>query len=80
MICQNDNLIGIEKIKEIKNEDIIEILTTYGDFFYKIFDVKTMSKDELEKIEVQSQNEQLILYTEFEDTDESFYVIFANKI
>lgn len=80
MICENSKLNGMEKIKEIKNEDIIEILTTYGDFFYQIYDVKTMSKNEFEKIEVQSQKEQLILYTETKDELENYYVILANKI
>ena len=80
MICENSKLNGMEKIKEVKKEDIIEILTTYGDFFYQIYDVKTMSKNEFDKIEVQSKKEQLILYTETENKSESYYIILANKI
>ena len=80
MICENSNLNGMEKLQEVTNEDVIEILTTYGDFFYQIYDIKTISKDEFEKIEVQSQEEQLLLYTETKDNDGNFYVILANKI
>ena len=80
MICENSNLNGMEKLQEVTNEDVIEILTTYGDFFYQIYDIKTIGKDEFEKIEVQSQEEQLLLYTESKDNDGNFYVIFANKI
>ena len=80
MIYANSNLNGMEKLQEVTNEDVIEILTTYGDFFYQIYDIKTISKDEFEKIEVQSQEEQLLLYTETKDNDGNFYVIFANKI
>ena len=69
---------------ELKNGDIIEVQTDYGDFFYKIYNSEIVLDTDGEKLEIQNNEERLMIYTCYPFHNSSYteyrYVIFAKKI
>jgi sortase A len=50
-------------LKEIKNGDIINITTDYGQFEYKVISAKIADKTDTTAYDLTQEKEQLILYT-----------------
>ena len=53
----------VNSLKDIKNNDIINVDTNYGEFTYQVDNIKIMNKNEYGKIKNKYDNEYLILYT-----------------
>ena len=74
----------VNSLKDIKNNDIINVDTNYGEFTYQVDNIKIMNKNEYGKIKNKYDNEYLILYTCY-PFNNLFYtnkrlVIYAKKI
>ena len=64
IICMgHNNKTFLYHLPEIKNDDVIEISTTYGNFKYKVFDTKIINMYDIDKLEIQKDKEILMLYT-----------------
>lgn len=72
------------KLGELKNGDIIEIKTTYGDFYYKKYDEQIVINSEKTKLPTQTEKEILMIYTRYPSNTSNKtqykYVIYAEKI
>ena len=51
------------KLRNIKINDIITVKTSYGEFNYKIHDIKIIKETDLHLLPIQRNNEVLMLYT-----------------
>ena len=70
--------------RELKNGDIIEVKTGYGDFYYKKYDEQIVMETEYGKLPIQENKEIIMIYTcyPFKGTDRTQYryVVYAEKI
>lgn len=64
----------LKNIKDIKNDELIKIETTYGKFEYQVFKTEVLNEDEFDKLS-KSDKELLVIYTCY-PFDE---VIYSNK-
>lgn len=64
----------LKNIKDIKNDELIKIETTYGKFEYQVFKTEILNEDEFDKLS-KSDKELLVIYTCY-PFDE---VIYSNK-
>ena len=68
----------------MKNGDIIEIKTDYGDFYYEVYDEQVVLETETDKLPIQKGEEILMLYTCYPVKDMEKtpyrYVVYAKKI
>ena len=53
----------LARLPEVKNEDVIEIETTYGTFEYKVYDSQIVIETEVDKVPIQDKEEILMIYT-----------------
>jgi len=51
------------KLKDVKINDIIQVNTSYGTYFYKIYDLKVINETDLNLLPIQKEKEILMLYT-----------------
>lgn len=69
---------------ELKTEDYIEIITEYGDFYYKVSNSKIIKDTQLEELPIQKENEKLMIYTCYPFSSTGYteyrYVIYADKV
>lgn len=84
IMCEHDYMNNFKRIGELKNGDIIEIKTDYGDFYYELYDEQIVLETETDKLPIQKEKEILMLYTcySIKDTEKTpyRYVIYAKKI
>lgn len=84
IMCEHDYMNNFKRIGELKNGDIIEIKTDYGDFYYELYDEQIVLETETDKLPIQKEKEILMLYTCYpiKDTEKTpyRYVIYAKKI
>ncbi len=73
MSAHNSNKF-LKNIKDIKNDELIKIETTYGKFEYQVFKTEVLNEDEFDKLS-KSDKELLVIYTCY-PFDE---VIYSNK-
>ena len=84
IMCEHNYMNHFNRIGELKNGDIVEIKTDYGDFYYSVYDSKIVLETETEKLPIQQSQETLMLYTcyPFDSVGhtEYRYVVYANYI
>lgn len=84
IMCEHDYMNNFKRLGELKNGDIIEIKTDYGDFYYELYDEQIVLETETDKLPIQKEKEILMLYTCYpiKDTEKTpyRYVIYAKKI
>ena len=83
-MCEHDYLNNFKRLGELKNGDIIEIKTDYGDFYYEVYDEQVVLETETDKLPIQKGEEILMLYTCYPVKDMEKtpyrYVVYAKKI
>ena len=84
IMCEHDYMNNFKRLGELKNGDIIEIKTDYGDFYYEIYDEQVVLETETDKLPIQKGEEILMLYTCYPVKDMEKtpyrYVVYAEKI
>ncbi len=84
IMCEHDYLNNFKRLGELKNGDIIEIKTDYGDFYYEVYDEQVVLETETDKLPIQKGEEILMLYTRYPVKDMEKtpyrYVVYAKKI
>ena len=84
IMCEHDYLNNFKRLGELKNGDIIEIKTDYGDFYYEVYDEQVVLETETDKLPIQKGKEILMLYTCYPVKDMEKtpyrYVVYAKKI
>lgn len=84
IICMGHNSKNfLYHLPEIKQDDTIEINTTYGDFKYRVYDTKIINMNDIDELKIQKDEEILMIYTcypvhTFGDKKERF-VVYAMK-
>ena len=64
IICMgHNNKNYLYDLPKIKNNDIIEINTSYGNFKYQVYKTEIINMYDVEKLKVQNEEEILMLYT-----------------
>ena len=51
------------RFSELQIGDLIKVTTTYGEFDYKIYDMKLINETEIDKLPIQNDEEILMIYT-----------------
>lgn len=84
IMCEHNYMNNFRRLGELKNGDIIEVKTSYGDFYYKLYKSQTVLETETEKLPIQKDEEILMIYTCYpfksKGHTEYRYVIYAKKI
>ena len=84
IMCEHDYLNNFKRLGELKNGDIIEIKTDYGDFYYEVYDEQVVLETETDKLPIQKGEEILMLYTCYPVKDMEKtpyrYVVYAKKM
>ena len=84
IMCEHDYMNNFKRLGELKNGDIIEIKTDYGDFYYEVYDEQVVLETEKDKLPIQKGEEILMLYTCYPVKDMEKtpyrYVVYAKKI
>lgn len=84
IMCEHDYMNNFKRLGELKNGDIIEIKTDYGDFYYEVYDEQVVLETETDKLPIQKGEEILMLYTCYPVKDMEKtpyrYVVYAKKI
>jgi len=80
----HNNSKKFKRLAELKNGDIIKVITNYGEFEYSVYDYEIVKKNEKYKLPIQDEKEILMAYTcypftSFGDAPER-YVVFAERI
>ena len=74
----------LKRLPEIKNEDTIEIETTYGKYQYKVYDGKVIEDTDFASVPIQREEEILMIYTCYPTTAITYtpyrYIIYAKKV
>ena len=80
----NNNSKKFKRLAELKNGDIINVITSYGEFNYSVYDSAIIGKDEREKLPIQDEKEILMVYTCYPFTSfgnaPSRFVIYAERV
>ena len=80
----HNNSKRFKRLAELKNGDIINVITDYGEFNYSVYDSAIIGKTEVDKIPIQNENEILMLYTCYPFTSfgnaPSRFVIYAERV
>ena len=85
IICMgHNNKNYLYDLPKIKNNEIIEINTSYGNFKYKVYNTEIVYMYDVEKLKVQNEEEILMLYTCYPvntlgDKKDRF-VVFAKRV
>lgn len=83
IMCEHDYMNNFKRLGELKNGDIIEIQTNYGDFYYELYDEQIVLETETDKLPIQKNEEILMLYTCYNmngsDKTQYRYVVYAKK-
>ena len=85
IICMgHNNKTFLYDLPKIKNDAIIEINTTYGDFKYKVYQTKIINMYDVDELKIQKDEEILMLYTCYPvetlgDKTERF-VVYAKRV
>lgn len=84
IMCEHNYMNNLRRLGELKNGDIIEVKTSYGDFYYKLYKSQTVLETETEKLPIQKDEEILMIYTCYPFNNKGHteyrYVIYAKKI
>ena len=84
IMCEHDYMNNFKRLGELKNGDIIEIQTNYGDFYYELYDEQIVLETETDKLLIQKNEEILMLYTCYNmtgaDKTQYRYVVYAKKV
>lgn len=84
IMCEHNYMNNFRRLGELRNGDIIEVKTSYGDFYYKLYKSQTVLETESEKLPIQKDEEILMIYTCYpfnsKGHTEYRYVIYAKKI
>ena len=84
IMCEHDYMNNFKRLGELKNGDIIEIQTNYGDFYYELYDEQIVLETETDKLPIQKNEEILMLYTCYNmtgaDKTQYRYVVYAKKV
>ena len=72
------------RFSELKLGDEIDVTTTYGEYKYKIYDMKLIKETEVDKLPVQKEKEILMVYTCYPFNNVGYatqrYVVYAERI
>lgn len=72
------------RFSEIEKDDEIEIETTYGNFIYKVYDMKLINEKDLDELPIQKNEEILMCYTCYPFNNIGYatqrYVVYAKLI
>ena len=84
ILCGHNYMNSFSKLGNLKNGDVIEIKTAYGDFYYRMYDSKVITDSEDDELKIQSNKEILMIYTCYPFNTKEYtkyrYVVFAEKI
>jgi LPXTG-site transpeptidase (sortase) family protein len=83
IMCEHNYMNNFKRLGELINGDIIEVQTSYGDFFYKIYDEQVVLETEKYKLPIQHDEEILMIYTCYPLNSTGYtqyrYVLYAKK-
>ena len=83
-MCEHNYLNHFNRLGKLENGDTIEIKTSYGDFYYSVYDTQIVLENETEKLPIQQGEELLMIYTchPFNSVGhtEYRYVVYAKQI
>lgn len=75
---------AFRRFSELKKGDEITVKTSYGDFIYKIYDMKLINETDLEALPIQKDEEILMCYTCYPFNNIGYatqrYVVYAKPI
>ena len=84
IMCEHDYMNNFGRLGELSDGDIIEIKTSYGDFYYRLYDEQIVLETETYKLPIQKNEEKLMIYTCYPSDNTGHtpyrYVVYANKI
>lgn len=84
IMCEHDYMNNFKRLGKLKNGDIIEIQTNYGDFYYELYDEQIVLETKTDKLPIQKNEEILMLYTCYNmtgaDKTQYRYVVYAKKV
>ena len=84
IMCGHNYKYNFNKFGSLKSGDIIEVETSYGDYFYKLYDTKIIEETEFEKLPIQRDKEILMIYTCYPFANKEHtkfrYVLYSEKI
>lgn len=70
------------KFSMLQKNDLIKVTTTYGEFNYRIYDMKIIKETDLEQLPIQNEKEILMVYTCYPFNNIGYtdqrYVVYAN--
>lgn len=84
-MCEHNYMNNFSRLGELKDGELIEVKTAYGEIYYSVYDKKIVKETETEKLPIQQDEEILMIYTCYpfdnsvKNTDER-YVVYAKKI
>ena len=61
--CAHNTKDKFRNFSELKKDDIVSVITDYGEFTYKIYDMKIIEETDLDKLPIQKDEEILMMYT-----------------
>ncbi len=59
----HNNVRTFRRLGEVKQGDIIKVITSYGEYNYEVYDTKIIGKTEKDKLPIQKEREILMVYT-----------------
>jgi len=72
------------RFSELEVDDDIKIVTDYGEYNYKIYDMKLIDETDLEQLPIQKEEEILMIYTCYPFNNIGYtkqrYVVYAKLI
>ena len=83
-MCGHNYMNNFRRLEELKNGDIIQIETSYGNFSYRLYDSQIVFETEREKAPIQNDKEILMIYTCYPLNNTEYtqyrYIIYAERI
>ena len=84
IMCGHNYMNNFRRLEELKNGDIIQIETSYGNFSYRLYDSQIVFETEREKAPIQNDKEILMIYTCYPLNNTEYtqyrYIIYAERI
>ena len=62
IMCEHNYMNNFARLGELVNGDILEIKTSYGDFYYRLYDEQIVLETETYKLPIQKNEEKDMIY------------------
>lgn len=84
ILCGHNYMNHFKRLGELKSGDVVEVHTSYGDFYYKVYNSKVINETDIDELPIQKSSEKLMIYTCYPFNSTGYttqrYVVYANKI